>query len=1226
MKCASCSYDNAPDSKFCENCGSPLERACPNCGQAVAPNAKFCRNCGYNFATPPNRLTDLQQAAPAALQQKILTTRKQIEGERKLVTVLFTDIVGSTALAEKLDPEEWGEIVSGAHQRVSDAIYRYEGTIAQLLGDGVLAFFGAPIAHEDDAVRAVNAALDIQAFIGEYQNELRVNKRIEKFQMRVGLNTGLVVVGNVGSDLHMEYLAIGDTVNLASRMQSAAEPGTVLMTANTMRAVKHAIDLETRGAIEVKGKSEPVDVFRALGRKATPESARGIVGLDSPIVGRDREMKTLQTCIDELAQGRGQIVSIMGDAGLGKSRLAAELRKQYTVISFQYPDVNLKSETLAPHASAGVSNLKWLEGRSLSYEISTPYAPFVDLFNRLYHITDSATDAEKYSLIRDNIKTLAENHLEIAPFIATMLGIQLQGDDHEAMRYLEPPQLRGKIFQAVFHFFEHLARQQPLILQFEDLHWADSVSLDLLDQLMRLPSQSPVMILALFRPQKNEPSWRFHETALRDHAHRYTPIALEPLDEASSRQLVANLLEIEDLPEQVRLLILKKAEGNPFFVEEVIRSLLDAKLVVRQDHHWRATREIANINVPDTLVGVIEARLDRLDDESKHTAQTAAVIGREFQFDILKEIADTKPHLGDALETLERRELIREKVRLPAASYLFKHALTQETAYSSLLLSKRRELHKRVAECLERLEPERVNDIARNFLDAQEEARGLPYLVQAGENAARAYSTPEAVNFFTRALEIVQKVTYPEMARRAYIGLGNALMMAYDVPRAIAHFHAMIEYAKANEDIPLQVSALNKLGEIEGQWMGQFDQAETHLVQAERLAREFEHQPGLAELYTVRCGICTMQGDFSNAARYLTESAEIGRALNIKEQEAFGLAHTANVLVEMVQFEQAYAKALESLKLAQEIGNQVFIADAKFFPIAYYHLHHGDLERADQSAAEGAQIAHRIGRSFEEGWGDYVLAEIKRMKGEYEQAIAMYQGAKQGGDAAGMPFFHACASAAMGAVYFEISPALIDRTLELHTFALGQLENPMAAAGSASAFADLGFCALAIGNLDKATELFQNGLTRPTIMALLERPRFFIGQALIALKQNCLDDTRQHMQEARAYVDDHAMKYLMPFVEFVEAQVASGCGEDERALQNYLRAESLASEMTMRPLLWQARAGAASILAKLGRESQAQQKRAAAKITIDEIAAMFKDEKLKTLFVENSMRQMTSDE
>ena len=290
MKCSNCSFENSKDSKFCENCGQPFEQACPNCRQPVSANARFCKNCGFNLTSAlPSaaKLATLQQATPMPMQEKILSTRKQIEGERKLVTVLFTDIVGSTALAEKLDPEEWGEIVSGAHECVSQAVYRYEGTIAQLLGDGVLAFFGAPITHEDDPVRAVNAGLELLACIANYSRELKTKRRIENFQMRVGVNTGLVVVGNIGTDMHMEYLAVGDTVNLTARLQSAAEPNTLVISENSARLVKYAFDLEFRGTLDLKGKAEPVPAFRVVARKTTPESARGIAGLSSPLVWRD---------------------------------------------------------------------------------------------------------------------------------------------------------------------------------------------------------------------------------------------------------------------------------------------------------------------------------------------------------------------------------------------------------------------------------------------------------------------------------------------------------------------------------------------------------------------------------------------------------------------------------------------------------------------------------------------------------------------------------------------------------------------------------------------------------------------------------------------------------------------------------------------------------------------------------------------------------------------------
>src|SRR6266545_6026816 len=298
MKCHNCSHDNPSDARFCQNCGQPLDRICPNCGTSNKTDAKFCKQCGALLAGSPDRLGALRQSAPQALQDKIRAASANMEGERKPVTILFTDIVGSTSLAEKLDPEEWKEIVSGAHQRVSEAVYRYEGTIAQLLGDGVLAFFGAPITHEDDPIRAVHAGLDIQGSIEEYRQQLK--GYVDNFQLRVGINTGTVVVGSVGSDMHMEYPAIGDAVNLAARLQSAAQPGHVLISEVTERMVKAVFDLKGLGEITVKGKVEPIKVFEVVEPKITPSSGRGIEGLVSALVGRNEELVVLKGALNQL--------------------------------------------------------------------------------------------------------------------------------------------------------------------------------------------------------------------------------------------------------------------------------------------------------------------------------------------------------------------------------------------------------------------------------------------------------------------------------------------------------------------------------------------------------------------------------------------------------------------------------------------------------------------------------------------------------------------------------------------------------------------------------------------------------------------------------------------------------------------------------------------------------------------------------------------------------------
>ena len=473
-----------------------------------------------------------------------------------------------------------------------------------------------------------------------------------------------------------------------------------------------------------------------------------------------------------------------------------------------------------------------------------------------------------------------------------------------------------------------------MVLVFEDLHWADSTSLDLIDELMPLTDRAPLLMIGVFRPVRQEPSWRFHETAARDYSHRYTSLSLVPLDENDSRELVANLLHVEDLPERVRGLILTKAEGNPFFVEEVIRSLLDAQLVVREDSHWRATQEINDIAVPDTLAGVINARLDRLDDESKRVAQTASVIGREFDFDILSDVHEKGQGLEEALTDLQRRELVREKSLVPKRTYIFKHALTQETAYASLLLSTRRKLHKRVAECLEQIDPDRVHDIARHFLEAREQAQALPYLAEAGDRAARAYSTQDAIALYSQALEILESVTDLASARHVYEGLGGTLTFANDVPSAVENYHAMFHTAQEQDDVSMQVSALNKLGFVTALMQGQFPEAE-------QLARQSGDHAGLAELHVTYCYLRTSTGDFDDAIDHLTESAQIGRDLDLEEPKLFGLTHVANTLIYMTKFDEAWETAQEARLLAEEAGNKKWLSELMAFTIPMYHMRTG---------------------------------------------------------------------------------------------------------------------------------------------------------------------------------------------------------------------------------------------------------------------------------------------
>lgn len=632
MKCPNCSFENSKDARFCENCGQPFEYPCPNCGKSNVPTAKFCKNCGFNLSTAKvearaatvtktDDLDALRRAAPKTVASKILAERDKMEGERKLVTALFTDIVDSTSLAEQMDPEDWREIVSGAHRRVSQAVYKYEGTIAQLLGDGVLAFFGAPLAHEDDAERAIRAALEILPAIQDYAAEVQRKNHIENFQMRVGLNTGPVVVGNIGSDLHMEYLAVGDTVNLASRMQSAAQPNTILISQSTHRMAASLFDFEDRGKITVKGKAEPIQVYRVIAERKGAVRARGIAGLSSPMVGREREFSTLMQIINDVHAGRGSIVAIIAEAGLGKSRLVAEWRK-------------------AAFADMG-DRLRWIEGRCLSYGTSMAHHLSTDILRGIIGAPAGSSEEETHTALRKTIETLFGSEMkEVYPFLGHLLGLKLEDEMAARVKYLDGPALQAKYISAYKRLLQALAKSASTVIVCEDVHWADPSSVELGLQILPIMAETPLVVVFVTRADRDSAGWKLVAQSHEIPGVGAIELHLAPLSEADSRELVSNLLDIEALPESLRKLILAKAEGNPFFVEEVIRMLIDRGGITRQDGKWVVTREIQDIEIPDTLQGVLTARIDRLPEEAKRTLQIASVIGRKFQVRVLEKVLE----------------------------------------------------------------------------------------------------------------------------------------------------------------------------------------------------------------------------------------------------------------------------------------------------------------------------------------------------------------------------------------------------------------------------------------------------------------------------------------------------------------------------------------------------------------------------------------------------------
>src|SRR5215218_10343292 len=890
---------------------------CPNCQMANPEGAKFCLNCGN------------QLEAPA-----------RVDGERKYVTVLFADVVDSTGLGEQLDPEQVAEIMNGAFAFLNTSVTKYGGTVARLLGDAIIAFFGAPIAHEDDAERAVRAGLDIQATARQYADVVRRDYGID-FKVRVGINTGLAVLAAVGDEIRTEYTAMGDTTNVAARLQSAAEPGTVLISADTYHLVKQLFELRPRGGAMVKGKSAPIVTYEALAPKVVPGKMRGLEGLTSPLVGRAAEFKLLNDKLNEVREGRGAFVAVIGEAGLGKSRLLAEVSES---------------------AKSG-PQVAWLEGRALSYEQAVTYFPW----RQVIRAAIGAKEGEAPEVVREKLHrdpacvVMPEGDSQ---YLEVILSVESDAT-REAVAALEGDALVEHIAAATRGYLRARADLMPKVIMLDDLHWADTASLDLLLSVAGLVEDLPLLITYLLRPDKDAPSWSAIEKARSQVGARYTEILLEPLGAAHSKELLGNLLYIEDLPDSVRNLILNKAEGNPFFVEEVIRTLIDSQNIVQENSHWRATREIVNVTIPDTLTGVLSARIDRLPENTKHVAQTAAVLGRIFEYRTLKtvcaaapppeQIEDVEPHLG----VLTYEELVRERTNHPELKYIFKHALTQEAAYEALLIRRRKEIHRRAGEVLERLfqgRTELASALAYHFRLGEAWQRAADYEMRAGEQTVKVYALREALEHYENSYRALTRIPNASSEQICDAILGWAFPALKLKP-----YQEVMERLEEAEKIAREIGDESRLAWVL-HWIGNtyisngFPSSEMPaLFESHQLAERIgEERLTLVASFWMTAAM--IDRDPRGGLEQLEDVLEAARKYHNRELEAHALGKKAMAHARLGEFEEAQ----EAMKRAQEItrttdsvmnGADVAIMSSQ----AFFDM--GDVRRGLEYSRQGTEQA-----------------------------------------------------------------------------------------------------------------------------------------------------------------------------------------------------------------------------------------------------------------------------
>jgi predicted ATPase/class 3 adenylate cyclase len=731
MTCPRCQQENEAGAKFCEECAAPLVQTCTNCGRQLSPTAKFCPECAHPTASTPARTTvhrfvSPETYTPRHLAEKILTSKNALEGERKQVTVLFADLKGSMELLADRDPEEARKILDPVLERMMEAVHRYEGTVNQVMGDGIMALFGAPLAHEDHAVRACYAALRMQEAVSRYAEDARRAHGVS-VQIRVGLNSGEVVVRAIGSDLHMDYTAVGQTTHLAARMEQLANPGRILLTPSTLELVEGFVAVKSLGPVPVKGLADAVEVYEVTGAGPARTRLQAVArrGL-TRFVGREAELEQLRRAQGLAGTGHGQVAAVVGEAGVGKSRLLYEFTHSHRLQGWLV-----------------------LESASVSYGKATSYLPVIDLLKGYFKIQDRDDVREIREKVTGKLLTLDRSLEPSLPALLALLDVPV---DDAAWPTLDPAQRRQRTLDAVRRLLLREAREQALVLIFEDLHWIDSETQALLDGLVDGLGSARLLLLVNYRPE--------YQHAWGGKTY-YSQQRLDALPAESAGELLQALLGEDPGLAPLTQLLVKR--GNPFFLEETVRTLVETKVLVGERGRYRLIQSVQAIQVPATVQVMLAARIDRLPPEDKRLLQTAAVVGKAVPFALLEAIADVSDEaLRRALDHLQAAEFLYETGLYPDLEYSFKHALTHEVTYGGLLQERRRELHARIVDAIETLHRDRlggeIERLAHHALRGELREKAVDYLRQAGVKAAGRSALQDARGWFEQALGALDAV------------------------------------------------------------------------------------------------------------------------------------------------------------------------------------------------------------------------------------------------------------------------------------------------------------------------------------------------------------------------------------------------------------------------------------------------------------------------------------
>lgn len=1156
----------------------------------------------------PDAGDGLTQYIPPELLRKLQRARGRgnMQGERRVVTMLFCDVTGSTAAAEGMDPEDWAEIMNGAFEHLIRPVYDHEGMLARLMGDAILAFFGAPFAHEDDPERAVRAGLAILEGIAPYRAEVEARWGIG-FDVRVGIHTGLVVVGEVGSDLRLEYTAMGDAVNLAARMESSASPGTVQISDATHRLVGHMFDVVERGDLTLKGKSEPVRAWCVVGEKEAASRHEG--GLDTALVGREEVLGDLREAVRGVLDGRGGVLSVLGAPGLGKSRLLSETR------------VWASGREVPP---------QWHEGRCQSFRSDRPLWPFAEIVRSGLGLPRTAGDDEVLSTLVGAME--ARPGLDgprILPALGTLLGVSVnaigeavaalgvQHDSSGASVQLEVAEADvAQQQRALELLLLDAAAEAPLVLVLEDVQWIDAASETLVDRLMQATGTAALLLVLAHRPVREGGGWRLLETARRDLPHLLADVSLSPLsDDQIERLVVETVPDVVWSPELMGRLR-RRAEGNPFFVEEMLRTLIDAGHLAKDDDgDWVLSEaRSGDLQIPDSLTGVITSRLDQLSEAGRLVAQTASVLGREFEVPALERLVDDGAELREGLAELQRRGLIREVARRPIHRFRFSNAMTPEVAHASMLRRDRRLLHGIHADALLAGEAPTA-EVASHLEAAERWAEALPLLVAAAGRAHAEGIPMVAHDLAVRASEALERTGDADSQLRYDVALlrGRSELGRYDFERACAAFDEAIEIARDIGNGTMLLEALSQR-----LWSTLFGHgaaaSDPFLQEVEHLADELGDVEGQEALWRAR--------GFRHAGegRPLKAGDALGMAAKLADQRqepliALEHAMTHGHMLALGGWPELAAPIVDDVERRLEAHpNRMRRCEHLCTGRAYRNFARCELATTVAECLEAAEIAREDGAGISWTLAEMHVTRISKLLGDYEVALEHAELARRASLQTGRLGHTSNALAHMVGVRTIIDPHSVSKEEGHPLLELGQEMISVDRGITAWTPVELAFLALRRGEDELAATWFEEGLTRKTIAKGLVEPMVRAGRAILAMLAGDLEGAGEELELACAGAEERSLNMYTPALELVAAHLAHERLEPAVALTHAQRAVELARRHGMRPALWQGLAAVGYLQRAASRHDEARTAFAEARVVLDELADQFEQPETRAAF------------